>query len=536
MEERRCWRPLIIGKRGAVAANHPLAAQAGLLALRAGGNAVDAAVATALTLSVVEPMMSGLGGDGFYNVFDAQAGRAVVFNATGPAPRAATPDRYTAGIPRTGPMSVSVPGMVAGLGMMHRQFGRLPWRELFAEAIRCAGEGYGATPHYRHFAAENAAILRADRRSAEVFLHDGRALAAGASIVQPDLARTLEEIEADGAECFYRGSLAHRIAAGCAEARVPVAEADLAEYEAERQEPIGVDYRGLTVLEAPLNSTGFTLLQELKIAENFDLGAMGLGSADLVHVMVEAKKLAFADRERWGADPRSIDPPFAELLSAEYAARLAARIDPRQAAPTRAIADAAGNTTYFCTADGEGNAVSGIQSINSAWGSGVTAGDTGILLNNRMAYWHLDPHHPNTLRPGHRVRHTMNPPLVLKDGKLWAVFGTPGADNQVQINFQVLTAMADFGLDPQQAAEMPRWTSMVPGQYANYPHDGPDVLTMERRFSDEVRRELARRGHPVDTVGDLEGPCSVEIIQRDTASGMLLAGSDPRRDGWALAW
>ena len=207
----------------------------------------------------------------------------------------------------------------------------------------------------------------------------------------------------------------------------------------------------------------------------------------------------------------------------------------KQAAPTRALADAAGDTTYFCTADGAGNAVSGIQSINSGWGSGVTAGDTGILLNNRMAYWHLDPDHPNFLRPGRRVRHTMNPPLVLKDGALWAVFGTPGADNQVQINLQVLTAMADFGLDPQQAAETARWTSNVPGQYANYPHDGPDVLTMERRFPDEVRRDLARRGHPVDTVGDLEGPCSVEIIRRDE-DGMLLAGSDPRRDGWALAW
>ena len=185
----------------------------------------------------------------------------------------------------------------------------------------------------------------------------------------------------------------------------------------------------------------------------------------------------------------------------------------RRAAPTQSIPEAAGDTTYFCTADGAGNAVSGIQSINSAWGSGVTAGDTGILLNNRMAYWHLDPAHPNFLRPGRRVRHTMNPPLVLKDGALWAVFGTPGADNQVQINLQVLTAMADFGLDPQQAAETARWTSNVPGQYANYAHDGPDVLTMERRFPEagaararqprppgrcgrRSRRTVQRRDHP----------------------------------------
>jgi len=536
MEEMRSYRPLSIGRRGAVAANHPLAAQAGLMALRAGGNAVDAAVATSLTLAVVEPMMSGLGGDGFYHVFDAASGRAVVFNATGPAPLAATPERYRGGIPRTGPMSVSVPGMIAGLGAMHRQLGRLPWRDLFAEAIHYAEDGFGATAHYRHFAQEHRAVLAADRRSAAALLHDGMAPAVGAPVVQPDLARTLEEIAGEGAECFYRGALARRLVAACADAGVPVGEADLAQFEAERQEPIGIDYRGLTVLEAPPNSTGFTLLQELKIVENFDLAAMGLGSAEAVHVMVEAKKLAFADRERWGADPRTIDVPLGDLLSADHAAHLAARIDMRRAAPTRSIPEAAGDTTYFCTADGAGNAVSGIQSINSSWGSGVTAGDTGILMNNRMAYWHLDPAHPNFLRPGRRVRHTMNPPLVLKDGALWAVFGTPGADNQVQINLQVLTAMADFGLDPQQAAEIARWTSNVPGQYANYPHDGPDVLTMERRFPDEVRHDLARRGHPVDTVGDLEGPCSVEIIRRDASSGMLLAGSDPRRDGWALAW
>ena len=535
-EEIRCYRPLIIGHRGAVAANHPLAAQAGLLALRAGGNAVDAAVATALTLSVVEPMMSGLGGDGFYHVFDARTGRAVVFNGTGPAPRAATPERYAGGIPRTGPLSVSVPGMVGGLGMLHQEFGRLPWRELFAEAITFARDGFGATPHYRHFAGEHVAILRADRRSAEALLADGGAPPVGAPIVQADLARTLEEIANEGADCFYRGTLARRLAAGCAAAGVGVDEVDLAAFAAERQQPIGIDYRGFTVLEAPPNSTGFVLLQELKIIENFDVRAMGFLSADAVHVMVEAKKLAFSDRERWGADPRTLSPPFDELLSDEYCARLAGRIDRRTAAPTRAIPEAAGDTTYFCTADGEGNAVSGIQSINSAWGSGVTAGDTGVLLNNRMAYWHLDPAHPNFLRPGRRVRHTMNPPLVLRDGALWAVLGTPGADSQVQINCQILTALADFGLDPQQAAEMPRWTSNVPGQYANYPHDGPDVLTMERRFPEEMRRELKRRGHPVDTVGDLDGPCSVEIIRRDAAGGMLLAGSDPRRDGWALAW
>jgi len=535
----RCYRPLIVGRQGAAAANHPLAAQAGLLALRGGGNAVDAAVATALALAVVEPMMSGLGGDAFYHVLDAKTGKTAVFNGTGPAPRAATPERYAAGIPRTGPLSVSVPGMLGGLGMMHAECGTLPWAKLCAEAIRLAREGFGATPHYRHFAADLAPVLRPDRRSAAIFLREGGGPEVGTMIAQPELARTLEEIAAEGADCLYRGTLARRLGTALVQCGTLVSEADLAEFQAEKQQSLSIDYRGFRVLQAPPNSTGFVVLQELKILEHFDIAKFALGSADLVHLMVEAKKLAFADRERWGSDSRTIQPPFDELLSAEYCGRLAARIDMKHAAPTRSIADAAGDTTYFCTADGDGNAVSGIQSINSGWGSGVMAGATGILLNNRMAYWHLEPNHPNYLRPGRRVRHTMNPPLVLKDGELWGVFGTPGADNQVQINFQIANAMMDFGLDPQQAAEMPRWTSMAPGQYANYPHDGPDVLTMERRFSDDVRRELARRGHPVNTVGDLEGPCSVEIIRRDEdgqGSAVLLAGSDPRRDGWALAW
>src|SRR5689334_767803 len=370
-DEMRSYRPVIIGRRGAVAANHPLAAQAGLLALRAGGNAVDAAVATAVTLSVVEPMMSGLGGDGFYHVFDQASGRAVVFNGTGPAPGAATPERYSGGIPRIGPLSVSVPGTVAGLAAMHRGFGRLPWSDLFGEAITFARDGFGATRAYSHFAEEYRQTLLVDPRSTAIFLAGGSPPLLGAAIVQPELARTLEEIANDGAEAFYRGRLARRLATGLEAAGTLITARDLEAFEAELQEPIGIAYRGFQVLESPPNSTGFVLLEELKILENFDLAGMGLLSPDAIHVMVEAKKLAFADRERWGADPHSVEAPLAELLSAEYAARPAARIDMRRAAPTRGLAMAAGDTTYFCTADNEGNAVSGVQSINSGFGSGV---------------------------------------------------------------------------------------------------------------------------------------------------------------------
>ena len=536
-EGPRAYRPVIMGRRGAVACNHPLATQAGLLALRAGGNAVDAAVAVATTLSVVEPFMSGLGGDGFYQVYRREGGEAVVVNGTGAAPARATPERYAAGIPAAGPLSVSVPGSVGAWGAMHQRFGQLPWTACLEAAVSYARDGFGVTRTYRHFAGEQAAALRADPRSARTFLRGGDPPAVGTLVPQPALAETLAILAAEGAESFYRGALAKALAAGCREVGALVDEADLAAFEVEIQAPIEVSYRGHTVRQAPPNSMGWVLLQELNLVERFDLRTMGHLSADAIHTLVEAKKLAFADRERWSGDPRVVRSPLAELLSKDYAARRADGIDPGRAAPPGGPARSvqSGDTTYFAVVDGEGNAVFGIQSLNSAFGSGVSTA-AGILLNNRMTPWHLDPGHPNRLEPGKRVRHTMNPPMVFKDGELWAVLGTPGGDYQVQVTLQALTAMIDFGLDPQQAAEAPRWSSTQPGQEANYPHDCPDALNLETRIPGPVRDELAARGHRVAVLGDLDGPCSLAIIRRDPATGLLLAGSDPRRDGWALAY
>jgi len=528
-----------MGRRGAVASNHPLATQAGLLVLQAGGNAVDTAVAIASTLGVVEPFMSGLGGDGFYHVYLRHTNEAVVFNGTGTAPRAATPERYRDGIPIGGPLAVSTPGSVGAWGAMHARFGRRPWAGLFESAIYYAREGFGVSRAYSHYTEAGRGVLRADARSARTFLRDGAVPTLGTPIAQPELARTLDALAGEGAESFYRGSIARELAAGCREAGVLVTADDLAECYADEQAPIEVSYRGYTVREAPPNSMGWVLLQELKIAEQFDLAGMGALSADAIHTLVEAKKLAFVDRDRYSSDPRHFDAPLDKLLSDAYAARRAGEID-RHRATARvgelAAVRGGSDTTYFCVVDGEGNAVSAIQSINSAFGSGVTAGETGIVLNNRMSPWHLEPGHPNRLAPGKRVRHTMNPPMVFKDGELWGVFGTPGGDRQVQVNLQVLTSMIDFGYDAQQAAEAPRWASDEPGQEANYPHEQPDRLLMEDRFGAEVRDELRSRGHTIELTGGLDGPCSIEIIRREPSTGMLMAGSDPRRDGWALAY
>jgi gamma-glutamyltranspeptidase/glutathione hydrolase len=525
----RAHRPLIMGRNGAVGANHPMAAQVGLDTLRAGGNAIDASVAVSLALGVCEPMMSGLGGDGFYHVRMSD-GRAQVFNGTGPAPRAATPERYRDGIAVTGPMSVSVPGSLAGVAAMHKAHGRLPFARLVMPAIALARDGFAATHGYRHFAAENAARLEADERSREVFL--GRELAG--LVVQEDLARTLEEIAADGPASFYRGRLAVRLACGMKEAGALIDEADLAEFTAEEQAPICISYRGYEISQTPPNSTGFVLLEMLKIVERFDFRT--LSPAERVHVLVEAKKLAFRDRETFGTDPRYGNVPLDLLLSDAHADRLAGRIDLHHAASVALESEPAeADTTYFCVIDKDSNAVSGIQSINSAFGSGVTAGDTGVLLNNRMAYWHLAEGHANRLQPGKRVRHTMNAPMVLQDGRLWGVLGTPGGDNQVQVNLQVLTAMLDLGADPQTAIELPRWTSSQRGQDANWPHDGDGALTIEGDAGDEVLSSLERRGHRLKRVAHLEGPCAVQAI-RLLPNGVRVAGSDTRRDGWAGAY
>ena len=525
----RSHRPLIMGRHGAVGANHPMATQAGLDILRAGGNAIDASVAVSLALGVCEPMMSGLGGDGFYQVFMA-GGRGEAFNGTGPAPAAASAERFAAGVAVAGPLSVSVPGCLAGIAAMHAAHGRMAWAELAKPAIALARDGFAATHGYRYFTATNTALLAADVRSAKVFLDKELA----GLVVQPDLARALEEIAADGAETFYRGRLAARLAKGMADGGVMVTSADLAACRAEVAAPISIRYRGWEIRQTPPNSTGFTMLQILKIAERFDLAK--LSPAERVHVLVEAKKLAFLDRETYGADPRFETVPLDRLLSDGHADRLAARIDLRRAAVIGPVAEAAeGDTTYFCVVDAEGNAVSGIQSLNGAYGSGVTAGDTGVLLNNRMAYWHVAPNHANRLIPGKRVRHTMNAPIVLRDGKLVAVLGTPGADNQVQVNAQVITAMLDLGCDPQTAVELPRWTSSQAGQGANWPHPGDGALSIEADHGEDVLADLARRGHSITRLGHLEGPCAMQAIQV-MPNGVRMAGSDPRRDGWAGAY
>lgn len=534
------FRPPVMGRNGMVTSGHALASQAGIQVLQMGGNAVDAAIATAAALGVVEPQGSGVGGDGFLLIYEAATGAVSGVNATGPAPYAATRERYLAdgGIPIKGMRSVSVPGLVDGWLLAHERHGLLPLAQVFAPAIDLCEHGFPIS--YRLAAALHDELPRfaEDSYTRAIFTKAGAPLALGDLLVQQNLATTYRKLAAGGRTVFYEGELAEALVAFSQAYDGLLTSKDLADFHAHWDEPIQTTYRGYTVYEMPPNSSGHVLLQELNMVEQFDLQALGCNMTESVHLMVEAKKLAFADRERYVADPKWVEAPIVGLLSKTYAAEQARRIDRQRAATDvpPGLPEQFEDTTCFCVADRWGNAVCVLQSIQSGFGSSLIAGDTGILLNNRMTYWHLEPDHPNCLMPGKRVRHTMNPVIVTHAGKPFLICGTPGADTQVQTNLQLLTHIIDFGMNPQEAVEAPRWRSLQNPMESTIPHTCADLLQLEGRFSSEVRAGLAQKGHALEILGDWGGAGSAQVIMLHPDSGALIGGSDPRRDGYAVGW
>ena len=554
------YRPVVMGRNGMVSSGHPLASQAGIGVLQKGGNAVDAAIAVAAALNVVEPLMSGIGGDGFIMVYQKRTGEVKVVNATGAAPYAATRESYLPkGIPMKGVLSVSVPGLLDGWMAAHEKYGSLKWGEVLEPAIDLAGNGFPVS----HVVAQAIAadpMLQSFPTSRAVFTRDGRPLGAGEMLYQKDLARTLRKVAGEGSDAFYKGEVAKAIVEFSQKEGGLLSLKDLAEHRSRWQDPISTTYRGYTVCEAPPNSSGHILLQELNVMETLDLKSLGCNTTESIHLMVEAKKLAFADREAYVADPEFVDVPIAGLLSKDYARERARLIDPEQAAAkvhegdpwqhqglspsggrrkAKALSSPErGDTTCFCVVDRWGNAVSQLQSIQSAFGSSLIAGDTGVLLNNRMTYWHLDPDHVNSLQPGKRVRHTMNPVMVFApvSNSLALVCGTPGADTQVQTNLQVITHILDFGMTVAEAVEAPRWRHTQDPTESTLPHTCNDELQMEGRFPSDVREGLRRRGHALNVLGNWGGPGSEVMIQVDPETGALFGGADPRRDGYAIGW
>ena len=580
-------RPVVMGRNGMVCAGHPLAAQAGVGILQKGGNAFDAAIATAAALGVVEPLMSGLGGDGFIMTYRAADDSLRVCNGTGAAPYAATLERYRDGIPMKGILSVSVPGLLNAWLDVHAAYGALPLPEVLAPAIALAGDGFPVT-HYLSAAIAGDRLLREFPTSRAVFTRNGAGepMRPGDILRQGDLARTLTAIAAQGRAVFYRGDIAAAMVRFSEEQGGLLTMTDLADCNARWQEPIATEYRDYTVYEAPPNSSGHILLQELNIVQQHDLSAMGFGSAAAIHLMVEAKKMAFADREAYVADPDYVDVPLTGMLSAEYALERAAAINPEWAAENVAAgnpwryqpgSDSSGaaakpaavagagrrghggereDTTCFVVADRAGNAVCQLQSIQSGWGSSLVAGDTGVLLNNRMTYWHLDPDHIDCLQPGKRVRHTMNPVMVFRRGapdgngnsssngagggaarSLAYVLGTPGADCQVQSNMQVIANLIDYGMTVQEAVEAPRWKHIGDGTESTVPHTAENRLLMEGRFEAATTRRLRAMGHPVHLLDAWDGVTGREMaLHIDPRGGAIHGAADPRYDGYAIGY
>ena len=530
-----------------MAAAHPLIASTGLNVLRRGGNAVDAAVAAALTAAVVMPEMCGLGGDLFAIVHPGPgAGEPLAFLGSGAAPAEASlamvrarAERGADGTPRMplrGGLSISTPGMVDGYRALLARFGSRPFGELAEDAIRLADEGAPLSPLAAHVMSLFREVLASHTATAAVFLPGGGPPAPGALLPQRDLAATLRTLAREGPEAFYQGALAARIAAGVQAAGGALTEGDLARHATTVEAPLSTTYRGRTVLQTGLPSQGFILLEALNIVENAPAATLARADAEALHLMTEALKRAYADRLAEARDPAAGPTPLERLLAKPYAAEAFARIDPARAsdAPAPALQD--GDTTYLCAVDADGMMVSLIQSVSSAFGSGVVAGDTGVLMNNRAGRgFELDPASPNLYAPGRKTMHTLNCWLLLGEADVPVVVGgTPGGDGQPQWGLQLVSGLIDGGLDVQLATEAPRW-QVWPG---TDPHDRPNPcrLQIETRIGEAVLEGLDAKGHRIERLPGWAGQGAAQLIARDPASGVLMGGSDPRVEGLALGW
>ena len=517
-----------LARRGMIATSQPLASAAGLDVLRHGGNAIDAAVTAAAVLGVVEPTMTGPGGDVFAIVYHAPSGSLRGLNSSGRAGSRADADALLANgvtqMPASGAQAVTVPGAVAGWAELLEQCGTITLEAALAPAIAYAREGFPVAEIVADQWAQSVDVVQ-DADAAAVFLPGGRAPAAGAVFRNPDLASTLERIAAEGRDAIYHGAIGAAIVAAVRRRGGFLDQADLSSHVANWVEPIRTGYRGYDICEMPPNTQGFVALEMLNILEGYDLAAMGHNSADYLHLLVEAKGIAFADRAAYLADPAHVPAQLLEtLLSKAYAAARRREIDPRRAArhPSPGSFDGRdhGDTVYLAAADGEGNAISLINSLFGSFGSGVVARGTGVVLHNRGAGFTLQRGHPNRLAPGKRPLHTLVPGLIMKDGKPLMPFGVMGGDNQAQAHAQVVVNLVDFGMNVQEA-----------GDAARVRH-GEEGLALESGIGEGVRGALRERGHRlIDGRGLMGGYQAVMI---DPVTGVLMGGSDPRKDGLAI--
>lgn len=504
-----------------IASVNPLASAAGLEVLRRGGNAVDAAVAAGAVLTVTEPWSGQLGGDGFLLIRSGQTGQVTAINGSGAAPAAATAAAYEArgGIPETGWWAATVPGLVDAWRVALERFGTQPLPDLLEPAVGYAEAGFPLTARQCRSIREMAAVAAEFPEAAAIFLPGGSPPPPGYRLRQPGLARTLRRIQAVGPDDFYRGEIAASLVSASQQQGGLFCARDLADHRTEVAEPLRATYRGWTVYEQPPVSQGIVVLLALMILEQFDLPHLEPASAEAVHLQAEAHKLALADRLGYLGDPRFERVPTPFLLSAGHARAQAQRLDRRRAAAVAPFPREHPDTTYLCAVDRERTIVSYIHSLYA--GNGVVVGDTGILLNNRMAGFALDPHSPNCLAPGKRPIHTLNSWMLFQDDLPRAVGGTPGAFWQIQTNLQVITQLVDFQADPQAALDAPRWTMGSQSDWSGR------NLDLEARLGAEVVTELRQRGHPARLVGGWAAGGAAQLITLQP-DGTLCGAGDLR--------
>jgi len=532
---RPAGRSVVRASQGMIATSQPLASQVGLDILKRGGNAVDAAIAVAAMLNVTEPNMTGIGGDAFMMIYSAKTKKLEALNASGRCPRALTLEHFTsrkvAQMPLSGMETITVPGAFDGWITLLEKYGTMKLGDLMAPAIGYAESGF---PVMEKIAADwepEVPKLKLDAAAASTYLIDGGAPQPGTIFTQKNLARTFRTLVKGGREAYYRGEIAKAIVDYCQKNGGFLSTDDFAAQKSNWVEPISTTYRGYTLYELPPNNQGLTALLLLNILEGFDLTAMRSDPVRYYHTLIEATKIAFADRNRFIADPAFAKVPVKELLSKEYAGRRRALIDSAKAIDAPAYGDIrmGSDTTYFTVVDKDRVAVSFINSLFNSFGSGIVAGDTGIMLHNRGSGFSLDPNHPNRLEPGKRPFHTLIPAMVFREGKLLMTYGVMGGDIQAQGHAQVLVNLADRGMNLQQAIEAPRIRYM----------SGRGVM-LEDTLPADVIAGLVQRGHerilPPAGIKHRALMGGGQAIMIDPVSGALSGASDPRKDGMALGY
>jgi gamma-glutamyltranspeptidase len=537
--EIRTGRPPTLAPNGMVTSPHALASAAGVDVLRAGGSAIDAAIATSAVLAVVYPHMTGIGGDAFWLIHEGRTGAVRFLNGGGRAAASAQLAWFQAmrlrEIPLRGivPATLTVPGGVASWTEAHAVYGRLALGRILEAAIHYARDGFPVTGRLASFIEMTRHELAQQREWASIFLPDGAPPKAGARLVNGNLARTLQAVADGGWAGFYEGPVAKEMARFARMSGGFFSVADLGRQKARWGEPLVGQYRDVTIYNTPPPTQGFTVLEMLNLLEPRQLNRKRFLGPDHIHLLVQAKQIAYNDRDRVLADPDFATVPIEQLLSKDYARNRARLIDARRALPwdkVPSFGSLQGDTVYVAAVDRDGNAASLIQSLYGAFGSGVVAGGTGVVLQNRGAYFSLDPRHPNRLEPGKIPLHTLIASTAKRNGKLWSILGCMGADGQPQIQVQTYVAMIDFGLDIQEALEMPRFLS---GRFAL--GEARDTLHMEARFPPATVGALERRGHHVSRWGawnEMAGHAHGILV--DAGSGILAGGSDPRSDGAAV--